>query len=49
MPPGLNEQQSHRLQEKFGAESGFAVHDRDLYYNPNNNINLDVVRLNDSK
>jgi hypothetical protein len=49
LPPGLNARQSHRFQEKFGAESGFADHDGDLYYNPNNNINLEVVRLKDSK
>jgi len=47
LPPGLNPRQQARYNQKFGAGSGFVVRglapNQDLFYNPNANINLEVV------
>lgn len=47
-PAGLNARQTARYNQKFGAGSGFVVrhHNQDLFYNPNVNIDLEVVRPN---
>lgn len=48
LPAGLNARQIARYNQKFGAGSGFVVrnHNQDLFYNPNENIDLEVVRPN---
>lgn len=44
LPPGFDARQTARMHVKFGAGSGFVVRHGRLYYNPNANINLEVVR-----
>jgi hypothetical protein len=48
VPAGLNARQTARYNQKFGPASGFVVrhHNQDLFYNPNANIDLEVVRPN---
>ena len=46
LPAGLNARQSARFQQKFGAGSGFVVIHGRLHYNPNAQINLEVVSPN---
>ena len=48
LPAGFNARQTARYNQKFGAGSGFVVRNQnqDLFYNPNPNINLEVVRPN---
>ena len=43
-PVGLNARQRARLNQKFGAGTGFIVAGGELTYNPNPNINLPVAR-----
>ena len=45
-PAGLNARQLQRYNQKFGVNSGFVTrnNNQDLFYNPNANINLEVVR-----
>ena len=47
-PEGLNTRQRTRYNVKFGAGSGFVVRNNNqtLHYNPNANIDLEVVRPN---
>ena len=48
IPAGLNVRQTERFNEKFGANSGFVVRNGNrLFYNPNPNIDLEVIRPND--
>jgi len=44
IPPGLNARQTNRFNQKFGPNSGFVVIQNRLHYNPNPQINLEVVR-----
>ena len=47
-PAGLNARQQIRYNQKFGVGSGFVSrnHNTELWYNPNANINLEVVPPN---
>jgi len=40
----LTARQRTAYDKKFGDESGFQVRDNKLYYNPNENINLEVIK-----
>jgi hypothetical protein len=44
LPPLLDQGQTARFIQKFGAGSGFVVRHHTLFYNPNANIDLEVVR-----
>jgi len=44
LPDGLTARQRTGYNKKFGDESGFQVRDNKLYYNPNENINLEVIK-----
>ena len=44
LPDGLTARQRTAYDKKFGDESGFQVRENKLYYNPNENINLEVIK-----
>ena len=46
LPPGLNARQTARFQQKFGPNSGFDAGNGQLFYSPNAQIHLEVVRPN---
>ena len=43
-PPAMNARQRARMNQKFGAGTGFVVGGGQLRYNPNPNINLPLAR-----
>ena len=43
-PPAMNARQRARMNQKFGAGTGFIVAGNELRYNPNPNINLPLAR-----